>query len=154
VKQSSSPAAEKSRALQVKEQAKALGRERAKIQAMASAAGSAIDELRRKFVPIEVRNALRAAGRAEREAQAEVNRASSDLIKARESLQRVKERVRTVPSQASANDLRELVKREEELLASHEAAEAQAHQALEQAKAAHVGARMAFDAAMSTARAQ
>jgi DNA primase large subunit len=144
-------AKEKARALAAQAEARAISKELDKVRSQATAAASAVESLRQKFVPLEVRHALSAAARGEREALAVVTRTASDLSKARESLDRVKHRVKTVPSHAPAGDLLELVKREEDALASHEAAASFALEALERAKVEHATARAAHDAAMAAA---
>ena len=145
-------AAEKARAAAAMVQEKALQKELDKARAKASASSGAAEKLRTRFVPFDLRQRLSAAGRAEREALSVLRRSESDLAKAREGLERVRARVKGIPSEAAPRDLLEMIRHEEALLAQFEATASFAAEAHERAKAEHAEVRALYDAAMAAAR--
>jgi len=136
-----------------KSEANALHKERAQLQARAAAAADAVSKLRAGWVPEDVRKAVSAAERAEREALAASARAEHDLTSARVNLEDAKKRVATVPSEASTGDLKRWIKEQEESVQPHEVRHAQSLEAVERAKSDAAAARAAYESAMAAARA-
>ena len=146
-------AAEARRQALYAEETKRLAHDHAVLRNKAGAAGKALADLRRLFVPLEVRDAVKATEREVRAAQKRLADAQSQLRGERQALEDLKHRVKTVPSAAAPKDLLAELDRMAKAMAPSEAREAQAQEALEAANRAHQSAQADYDVAMRAAQA-
>lgn len=145
-------AAEKARQLAAVAERKSIQKQRDAALARHKGASDALDKLRQEFVSPDVRQALSAAKREADGARVALRNTEADLGGARASLEELRHRVATVPSGASAADLKATIKRAEADLAAPEAKAAQARAGLLAAEDRLALAREAYDAAMAAAR--
>lgn len=145
---------EKARLVAFKKETLRLQGEKNAVQAKATAAGKALQQLRQEFVPAELRQAVSAADRSVGAARLREKQAREDLTGQQTALEELRHRVKTVPSSASSADLKASIKAAEAACAAPAARLESAAADIQGALAAQAVAQRAYDLSMAAARAQ